>query len=279
MKTALLQLNVSDDPVANLPRTVQMVRRAVDQGAQFVLTPEVTNCLSTSRSHQTNVLTDEENDATLAALRDVAADSGIHLLIGSLALKTDDPQGRFANRSFLIAPDGDILARYDKIHMFDVAISDTETYAESSGYRPGEQAVLATPAFAPVGMAVCYDMRFPRLSDALVTAGAQILTYPSAFSPITGAAHWHSLLRARAIEAGAWVLAPAQTGIHPGQSEKKRSTYGHSLAVDPWGEVVLDAGTAPGVYVFDMELDKVAEARRRIPARDNARPFDGPQGA
>ena len=276
MKTALLQLNVSDDPVANLPRTVQMVRQAADMGAQFVLTPEVTNCVSTSRAHQAQVLTHEPDDPTLAELRNVAAACGIHLLIGSLALKTDDPQGRFANRSFLIAPDGSVLARYDKIHMFDVAISDAETYTESSGYRPGDKAVVAQPAFAPVGMAICYDMRFPRLADALVRAGAQVLTYPSAFSPITGAAHWRSILRARAIEAGAWVLAPAQTGVHPSQSAKTRSTYGHSLAVDPWGQVMLDAGTAPGVYVFDMDLNRVAEARRRIPARDNARSFDGP---
>lgn len=279
MKTALLQLNVTDDPVANLPRTVQMVRQAVDMGAQFVLTPEVTNCLSTSRAHQADVLAHEGDDMTLAGLREVAAETGIHLLIGSLALKTDDPQGRFANRSFLIGPDGGILARYDKIHMFDVAISNTETFAESSGYRPGERAVLAQSAFAPIGMAICYDMRFPRLADTLVTAGARILTYPSAFSPTTGAAHWHSLLRARAIEGGAWVLAPAQTGKHAGGTDALRSTYGHSLAVNPWGEVILDAGTAPGVYVFDMDMEKVAEARRRIPARDNARPFDGPESA
>jgi hypothetical protein len=278
MKTALLQLNVSDDPVANLAETTALVNRAADMGAAFVLTPEVTNCLSNSRDHQRDVLQHEGDDITLAGLRDVAAARGIHLLIGSLALKTDDPDGRFANRSFLIGPDGDMLARYDKIHMFDVAISNTETYAESSGYRPGATAVLATPDFAPIGMAVCYDMRFPRLADALVSAGAHILTYPAAFSPVTGAAHWHSILRARAIEGGVWVLAPAQTGTHPGGTEKKRSTYGHSLAVDPWGEVVLDAGTAPGVYVFDMELNKVAEARRRIPARDNARPFVGPEG-
>lgn len=276
MKTALLQLNASDDPAENLPRTLQMVRQAVDMGAAFVLTPEVTNCVSTSRAHQIDVLVPEARDKTLVALREVAAECGIHVLIGSLALKTDDLHGRFANRSFLIDRSGDVLARYDKIHMFDVAISDTETYAESSGYCPGEVAVLANPAFASIGMAVCYDMRFPRLSDALVTAGAQILTYPSAFSPVTGAAHWHSLLRARAIEAGCWVLAPAQTGTHKGRSGKTRSTFGHSLAVDPWGEVVLDAGTAPGVYMFDMDLNKVAEARRRIPSRDNARPFTGP---
>ena len=160
--------------------------------------------------------------------------------------------------------------------MFDVAISNTETFTESASYRPGDTAVLAQASFAPIGMAVCYDMRFPKLADALVTAGAHILTYPAAFSTVTGAAHWHSLLRARAIEAGAWVLAPAQTGTHPGGTEKKRQTYGHSLAVDPWGEVVLDAGTAHGVYIFDLDVEKVAEARRRIPARDNARPFEGP---
>lgn len=276
MKTALLQLTSSDDPVANLPRTVQMVREAFDMGAEFVLTPEVTNCVSNSRTHQTQVLAFEEDDVTLSTLRDLAAELGIHLLIGSLALKTGDADGRFANRSFLIGPDGDVLARYDKIHMFDVAISNTETFTESANYRPGDQAVLAQASFAPVGMAVCYDMRFPRLADALVSAGARILTYPAAFSRVTGAAHWHSLLRARAIEAGAWVLAPAQTGTHPGGTEKKRQTFGHSLAVDPWGEVVLDAGTAPGVYIFDLDVEKVAEARRRIPARDNARPFEGP---
>lgn len=276
MKAAILQLNVSDDPDVNLPHTLDLVRKAADMGAEFVLTPEVTNCLSTSRAQQNKVLCHEGNDPTLAALRALAAERQIHLLIGSLALKTDDADGRFANRSFLIGPDGNILARYDKIHMFDVAISETETWAESDGYRPGTTAVLAQTAFAPIGMAVCYDMRFPRLADALVTAGAQILTYPAAFSPETGAAHWHSLLRARAIEAGAWVLAPAQTGMHPGGTEKKRSTYGHSLVVDPWGNVVLDAGTAPGVYTFELDLGKVTEARRRVPSRENARAFVGP---
>lgn len=276
MKAALLQLNVCDDPVQNLPRTIEMVRDAADMGAEIILTPEVTNCVSTSRDHQRAVLRTEDTDETLAALRDVARDKSVHILIGSLALKTDDPDGRFANRSFLISPRGDILARYDKIHMFDVEISNTETYRESSGYRPGTQAVVAQAGFGSLGMAICYDMRFPKLADALVSAGAQILTFPSAFSPVTGAAHWHSLLRARAIEGGVWVIAPAQTGTHSGAQHKTRSTYGHSLVVDPWGEVILDAGTAPGIYVFDLNLEKVAEARRRIPSRDNARPFDGP---
>ncbi|WP_299608447.1 carbon-nitrogen hydrolase family protein [uncultured Tateyamaria sp.] len=276
MKAALLQLNVSDDPVANLPRTIQMVEQAADQGAEFILTPEVTNCVSTSRSHQQSVLRFEDEDLTLKALRDVAETRGVHILIGSLGLKTNDPDGRFANRSFLICPRGDILARYDKIHMFDVAINESETFKESSGYRPGTQAVVADTDFGQIGMAICYDMRFPRLADALVSAGAQILTYPAAFSPVTGAAHWHSLLRARAIEGGVWVIAPAQTGTHSSAQNKTRDTYGHSLVVDPWGEVILDARTDPGVYVFDLDLEKVAEARRRIPSRDNARPFKAP---
>ncbi|APX13146.1 carbon-nitrogen hydrolase family protein [Tateyamaria omphalii] len=276
MKAALLQLNVSDDPLGNLPRTVEMVEQAADMGAAFILTPEVTNCVSTNRAHQQSVLSLEQDEPTLAAVRQIASEKGVHILIGSLALKTGEPDGRFANRSFLVCPRGDIIGRYDKIHMFDVAIDNTETYRESSGYRPGERAVLARAEFAMVGMAICYDMRFPRLADALVTAGAQILTYPSAFSPVTGAAHWHSLLRARAIEAGAWVLAPAQTGTHSSAQHKTRDTYGHSLAVNPWGEVVLDAGTAPGIYVFDLDLEKVAEARRRIPSRENARPFEAP---
>jgi len=276
MKAVLLQLNVSDDPVANLPRTVSMIQQAADMGAVFILTPEVTNCVSSKRAHQRDVLRHQDDDPTLSALRDVARARGVHLLIGSLALKTDDLDGRFANRSFLIGPDGAIIATYDKIHMFDVTISNTETYRESEGYRAGTQAVVAQTPFAPIGMNVCYDVRFSQLSNALARAGARILTYPAAFSPITGAAHWHSLLRARAIEAGAWVLAPAQTGTHSGPSNKGRRTYGHSLAIDPWGEVILDAGTAPGVYMFDLDLEKVADARRRVPSLENARTFEGP---
>ena len=276
MKAALLQLNVSDDPKANLPGTMAKIQQAADLGARFILTPEVTNCVSTSRAHQATVLQHEADDQTLRALQQSAAHLGVHLLIGSLALKTDDPDGRFANRSFLIGPDGSIMARYDKIHMFDVEISKTETYRESAGYRPGSRAVVAVTPFGKLGMAICYDMRFARLSDALASAGAKILSYPSAFSPVTGAAHWHSLLRARAIESGAWVLAPAQTGTHASKSGRSRTTFGHSLAIDPWGRVVLDAGTAPGVYSFDLDLAKVSEARRRIPCRDNMRDFDGP---
>lgn len=276
MKAALLQLNVSDDPAKNLVQTLDYVRQAVQGGAQFVLTPEVTNCLSTSRSWQNQVLQHQEDDQSLAALRSAAAEHGIWLLIGSLALKTDDKDGRFANRSFLIDPKGEIVAQYDKIHMFDVQISETETFRESDGYRPGTKAVVAQAPFAKIGMAVCYDMRFVQLSDAMARAGAQILTYPAAFSPVTGAAHWHSLLRARAIETGCYVVAPAQTGTHFSAKYPTRDTYGHALVVSPWGEVILDAGVNAGVYAFEIDMENVADARRKVPALHNAQQFEAP---
>ena len=160
--------------------------------------------------------------------------------------------------------------------MFDVQISATETYRESAGYRPGEQAVVAKTELGKIGMSVCYDMRFPLLANALTQAGAQILLYPSAFSPVTGAAHWHSLLRARAIETGCYVIAAAQTGVHRSSGAKSRSTFGHSLVVSPWGEVLLDAGTSAGVYAFDIEIDNVAKARQKVPSMLNARSFTAP---
>ena len=276
MKTAILQLNVTDDPAENLPVTVSMMREAVSEGAEFILTPEVTNCVSTSRSHQNEVLCLEEDDPSLAALRAEAKSLGVTLLIGSLGLKTRDPDGRFANRSFLIDPTGDIVARYDKIHMFDVQVTPEETWKESEGYRPGAQAVVADAGFAKIGMTICYDLRFPLLHNALARAGANVLTVPAAFSPVTGAAHWHSLLRARAIETGCFVLAPAQTGEHTSAAHKSRKTYGHSLVVSPWGEVQLDAGDAPGVYMVDLDMEQVARARGKVPSLENARPFDGP---
>lgn len=276
MKTALVQLNVTDAPAENLVVTLESVREAAEAGAEFILTPEVTNCISTSRTHQNDVLRLQEEDESLAALRDAAAKHGITLLIGSLALKTRDADGRFANRSFLIDPSGGIIARYDKIHMFDVQVTPEETWRESEGYRPGDRAVLADAGFAKIGMTVCYDVRFPKLHAALANAGAQILTVPAAFSPVTGAAHWHTLLRARAIETGCFVLAPAQTGEHTSKTNKSRKTYGHSLVVTPWGEVQLDAGEAPGVYMTDLDMEQVAEARRKVPSLENARPFNGP---
>jgi len=276
MKAALLQLNTSDDPRANLELTSAMIGEAARQGADFVLTPEVTNCVSQSRSHQRAVLQHQEDDITLSGLRDAARQYGIWLSIGSLALKTEDADGRFANRSFLIGPDGTIVAQYDKIHMFDVTVSETESYRESAGYRPGEEAVVAQTLFAKVGLSVCYDLRFPHLYRALAKSGAEILLIPSAFSPVTGAAHWEPLLRARAIENGAFVLAAAQTGTHKAQSGKPRRTYGHAMAVSPWGEVLIDMGETPGVAVVDLDLKEVAKSRQRIAALTHDRPFEGP---
>ena len=276
MRAAVLQLNVSDDPVANLPITVDLLRQAAAGGAEFILTPEVTNCVSTSRGHQDDVLQHEDVDRTLEALCEVARDVSVWLLIGSLGLKTNDPDGRFANRSFLINPEGEIVARYDKIHMFDVDISTEETYRESAGYRPGNRAVVADTPFATIGLSICYDLRFPALYQALAQAGAEILTVPAAFSLITGSAHWHALLRARAIETGCYVVAPAQTGTHSSAAHKTRDTYGHSLVVAPWGEVILDAGDAPGIYFFDIDMEKLAEARRKVPSLANRRVFDDP---
>ena len=276
MRAGLVQLSVTDDPQANLPGTLEMVRRAAADGAGFILTPEVTNCVSASRSHQLRVLSSEAGDRTLTAMREAAARYGVWLLIGSLALKSTDGEGRFHNRSFLLDPSGGIVARYDKIHMFDVNVSETETYRESEGFRPGDQAVLARTPFARIGMTVCYDLRFPCLYRSLAQAGAEVLTVPAAFSPVTGAAHWESLLRARAIENGAWVLAPAQTGEHAARSGRARRTHGHSRVVAPWGEVVVDAGKAPGVVFADLDMEAVRSARARVPSLEHDREFGGP---
>jgi predicted amidohydrolase len=272
----LVQLTVSDDPAANLPQTLAYIRAAAAQGAGFVLTPECTNLLSSNRDYQRGTLRHEDQDETLAALRTEATSLGIWLLIGSLGVLTHDTDGRFANRSFLINPLGEITARYDKIHMFDVNVSATEVYRESAGYRPGDRAVLADTPFAKIGMTVCYDLRFAHLHRRLAQAGAQILTVPAAFNHITGDAHWHVLLRARAIETGCFVLAPAQTGFHPETNGKGRKTYGHSLVVAPWGEVMADAGTEPGVAIVDLDLAEVTSARARVPALSHDREFSGP---
>lgn len=276
MRIALLQLTVSDDPVVNLTQTRAFLREAAQGGAAFVLTPEVTNCLSASRARQEQVLQRHEDDITLAALRADARELGIWLLIGSLALKTGDADGRFANRSFLISPEGEIAGWYDKIHMFDVQVSETEQYRESVGYRPGGHACVVDAGFARVGMSVCYDLRFAYLYRALAQAGADILTIPAAFSPVTGAAHWEVLLRARAIETGCFVLAPAQTGTHPASAGKSRQTFGHSMVVAPWGEVLADAGSEPCVTFVDLDLSAVQQARARVPALTHDRKFDGP---
>jgi deaminated glutathione amidase len=275
MRIALVQLNSTDMPLENLPITEGFIRDAAAKGAEFVLTPEVTNIVSTSRTHQNDVLYLEADDPTLKRLSEVAAELGIWLLIGSLAFKTGDADGRFANRSFLIGPDGAVVAKYDKIHMFDVDIDAVESWRESDGYRPGDQAMLAKTPIGRIGMVICYDLRFPYLHRDLAKAGAEIITQPSAFSPVSGVAHWQVLLRARAIETGCYILAPAQCGDHKISTEKQRSTHGHSLAISPWGEVLADGGTQPGVTLVDIDLAEVARARARIPSLNHDRAYKG----
>lgn len=270
MRAALIQLTSSDDPGENLSTVSDMIGEAASEGARFVLTPEVTNCVSASRTRQKEVLHHEVDDKTLPALREQAAGCGIWLLIGSLALKGEADE-RFVNRSFLIAPDGRIAARYDKCHMFDVDISETETYRESDGYRPGDHATLAEVDGTKAGLTICYDLRFAYLYRKLALAGARILTVPSAFSPGTGPDHWEPLLRARAIETGCFVLAPAQTGQHAATRGRARATHGHSLAIDPWGRVLADAGTDPGVTLVDLDLGEVDRVRQKLPSLDHTR--------
>ncbi|WBU65737.1 carbon-nitrogen hydrolase family protein [Paracoccus aerodenitrificans] len=279
MTAGLVQLSVGDDPAANLPVTQQLVAEAAGQGASLVVTPECTNLISGDRSWQSEILRPEAEDETLQALRRQASDLGIWLLIGSLALKSDDPgETRFVNRSLLVDPSGGISARYDKIHMFDVTISETESFRESSAYRPGSHAVLADKPVR-IGMTVCYDLRFPHLYRLLGQAGAEILSIPAAFNDTTGAAHWHVLLRARAIETGSFVLAPAQCGLHEAAHAarpRERRSYGHSLAVSPWGDVLAEAEDGPGVRVVKLDLNAVRKARFRIPAIRTNQPFEAP---
>ena len=269
MKAALVQLSSGDDPAANLVVTRSLIDEAASGGATLIQTPEVTNLLTPDPDRRAALVRPESQDATLAALRQSAADHGVWLIIGSLSLREDrgDDQ-RLVNRSFLIDPAGEIVARYDKIHMFDVAISETETFSESTGFRPGDQAVVGQ-GDAPIGMSVCYDLRFPHLYRRLTHAGAEILSIPAAFNPTTGAAHWDVLLRARAIENGAFVLAAAQCGVSPSPhtpNARPRRNYGHSTAVAPWGEVLVQMGDEPGVALVDLDLSRVAQARSQVPA-------------
>jgi predicted amidohydrolase len=277
LRAALIQTSSSDDPASNRVMLTEMVREAAAGGAQLAVTPEVSNLISLDKAHQRASVSTQEADETLAAMRALAADLGIWLLLGSLSLDSGDPDGRLANRSLLIGPDGALPARYDKIHMFDVDVSATETWRESATFRPGERAVLHPTPWGGLGLTICYDLRFPALYRALAQAGASIITVPAAFTVPTGEAHWHVLLRARAIETGCFILAPAQTGLHPArEGAKRRATYGHSLAVAPWGEVIVDAGEAPGVSFVDLDLSAVAEARKRVPSLRHDRDFAPP---
>ena len=240
---ALIQMRSSLKPSGNIDDAVRLIGEAKAAGADYVLTPEMTNILAAKREQLFAAIMDEESDASLAALRELARRLDIYIHIGSLAIKLSND--RAVNRSFLIDPKGEIVARYDKIHMFDVDLADGESYRESRNYRPGELAVLADLPWGRLGLTVCYDLRFPALYRALAEAGATMLAIPSAFTKQTGEAHWHVLMRARAIENGCFVFAAAQGGKH----ENGRDTYGHSLIVDPWGRIIAEAGTEPGIVM------------------------------
>jgi predicted amidohydrolase len=267
-KAAMIQMRSGLQPGANVNAAVRYIGDAKSAGAEYVLTPEMTNILAANREQLFAVVVEEEADASLATLREVARKLGIYVHIGSLAIRISPD--RAANRSFLIDPKGDILARYDKIHMFDVDLAGGESYRESRNYRPGELAVLADLPWGRLGLTVCYDLRFPALYRALAEAGATMLAIPSAFTKQTGEAHWHALIRSRAIENGCFVFAAAQGGRH----ENGRDTFGHSLIVDPWGRIIAEGGTEPGVIVAEINPAEVAGARARIPSLQHGRRFE-----
>ena len=270
LRAACIQMTSGIDVAGNIAVSTDLVRRAHAAGAQIVGLPEVANLCDRNRSRILENARSEQDDPALAAWRKLAAELGVWLLAGSLVVRVGP--GKLANRGFLIAPDGSISAKYDKLHRFDVDLANGESYRESALFDAGDRAVLAATPWGGLGMTICYDMRFPQLYRSLAKAGAAMIWVPAAFTRTTGRAHWHVLLRARAIETGAFVLAPAQCGDHP----DGRSTYGHALIVSPWGEVLADAGEEPGFIVADLDLDRVAEARAMIPALRHDRDFAPP---
>ena len=267
-QAAMIQMRSGLTPAANIDAAVRLIGEAKSAGADYVLTPEMTNIMEVKRERLFASIVPEEADTSLATFRELARKLGIYVHVGSLAIKTSPD--RAANRSFLIDPKGEIAARYDKVHMFDVDLEGGESYRESRTYRPGEQAVLSDLPWGRLGLTICYDLRFPALYRALAEAGATMMAIPSAFTQQTGEAHWHILLRARAVENGSFVFAAAQGGKH----ENGRETFGHSLIVDPWGRILAEGGTEPGVVMADIDLADVAKARSRIPSLQHGRRFE-----
>jgi len=269
-RAACVQLRSSDDVQENIRTASELIREAKGRGAQFVATPENTTLMAPDGGAKLAQSYDEAHDPALPAFSRLAEDLGIWLLIGSLAIKVSD--SKTANRSFLFDPKGRIAARYSKIHLFDVDLPSGEKYRESKTVAGGDDAVVADLPWGRIGLTICYDLRFPHLYRALAKKGAFLLTVPSAFTETTGKAHWHVLLRARAIENGAFVVAPAQGGTHA----NGRKTYGHSLIIAPWGEILAEGGTEPGVFVADIDPALVADARARVPNLQHDRAFEGP---
>jgi predicted amidohydrolase len=272
-KAAAVQMRSGTSVARNLDDAERMIREAAAAGADYVLTPEMTNILCRDRATLLAAVSPEEDNPELARFSALAKVLGIFLHIGSMAVRLG-PES-VANRAYLIAPDGSVAARYDKIHMFDVNLPAGESYRESALYRPGAEAVVADLPFARLGLSVCYDVRFPQLFQSLALGGASVLAIPAAFTRTTGEAHWHVLLRARAIETGSFVVSAAQGGHH----EDGRDTYGHSMIIDPWGRILAEAGTNPGIIVASIDPAASADARARIPALANRRDFAPPAPA
>ncbi|WP_457939038.1 carbon-nitrogen hydrolase family protein [Mesorhizobium sp. 10J20-29] len=268
---AAIQMRSTMDPQRNAADFEALVREAAGKGVRFVQSPEMTGAMVRDPEARRKIFRKEEDDLIAAAAMRLAAELGIHLHVGSTAILRDD--GKVANRALLVSPKGAVLARYDKIHMFDVDLDNGESWRESAAYEPGCEAVVTDIGLAKLGFGICYDVRFPQLFRAQALAGANVLTVPAAFTRQTGEAHWHVLLRARAIENGAFLIAAAQGGQH----EDGRETYGHSMIIDPWGRVLAEADhDEPGVIVAEIDTEQSAAARRKIPNLRNARDFSGP---
>jgi predicted amidohydrolase len=266
-RIALLQMTSGIDPAVNAATLVAATRSAAGQGAVMLFTPEMSGLIDRDRARAAASIVAEADDPVLARVCAAAAEAGIWVHLGSLAVRRAD--GRFANRGFVIDPSGIIRARYDKLHLFDVDLPTGESWRESAAYAAGDATMVTQTPIGMLGASICYDLRFPDLYRALSDAGATVLSVPAAFTRPTGAAHWHVLLRARAIESASYVVAAAQTGIHA----DGRATYGHSLVIDPWGTIVLDMGEAAGLGYADISPDTVADVRARIPALDHRRPI------
>lgn len=266
LKVACVQLTATSDVETNIALSTDAIRAAHGTGAALITLPEVVNLVQQRGNLAVEAASTEDNDPALRVYRALAAELGVWLLVGSLAIKLED-DARLANRSYLLNSSGDIVAWYDKIHMFDVNLANGRTFKESETYRPGDRAVVANTPWGPLGMTVCYDIRFPYLYRQLAHAGARMLAVPSAFNRRTGDAHWHVLMRSRAIETGCYIIAPAQCGDH----DDGRKTYGHSLIVAPWGEVLADGGTEPGIVTAELDFDAIDKARSMIPSLEHDR--------